>query len=102
MTQVGRPLVWLWVPGAASALGQEGHERTRLRAASRKVRDLRVPPDGALLRGDSEAGARREAVVTETYPHLAATLPVLTGTDFTARFEFGRRLLLDGLRAARR
>ncbi|WP_425582882.1 TetR/AcrR family transcriptional regulator C-terminal domain-containing protein [Streptomyces violaceolatus] len=36
-----------------------------------------------------------------TYPHLAATLPVLTSTDFTAHFEFGLRLLLDGLRAVR-
>ncbi|MFG2327480.1 TetR/AcrR family transcriptional regulator [Streptomyces sp. NPDC048568] len=52
--------------------------------------------------GPADAGALREAVVTETYPHLAATLPVLTSTDFTAHFEFGLRLLLDGLRAVRR
>ncbi|MFC7986555.1 TetR/AcrR family transcriptional regulator C-terminal domain-containing protein [Streptomyces sp. NPDC057336] len=37
-----------------------------------------------------------------TYPHLAATPPVLTSTDFTAHFGFGLRLLLDGPRAVRR
>ncbi|MFI0740308.1 TetR/AcrR family transcriptional regulator [Streptomyces sp. NPDC021100] len=59
----------------------------------------------ALRPGDGEpadAGVLREAVTAGTYPHLAATLPVLTSTDFTAHFEFGLRLLLDGLRAVRR
>ncbi|MFF0587376.1 TetR/AcrR family transcriptional regulator [Streptomyces sp. NPDC003781] len=57
------------------------------------------PDDG----GPTNAGALRDAVVEAgAYPHLAATLPVLTSTDFTAHFEFGLRLLLDGLRAARR
>ncbi|MET9826285.1 MULTISPECIES: TetR/AcrR family transcriptional regulator [Streptomyces] len=52
--------------------------------------------------GDEEptdAGALHEAVAAGAYPHLAATLPVLAGTDFTTNFEFGLRLLLDGLRA---
>nr|BFD87395.1 TetR/AcrR family transcriptional regulator [Streptomyces sp. Xyl84] len=56
------------------------------------------PGDG----GPTDAGALHEAVGAGTYPHLAATLPVLTSTDFTAHFEFGLRLLLDGLRAVRR
>ncbi|MEW2298045.1 TetR/AcrR family transcriptional regulator C-terminal domain-containing protein, partial [Streptomyces sp. NPDC006743] len=57
------------------------------------------PEDG----GPTDAGTLHEAVVEAgTYPHLAATLPALTSTDFTAHFEFGLRLLLDGLRAVRR
>ncbi|MFE6287000.1 TetR/AcrR family transcriptional regulator [Streptomyces sp. NPDC057877] len=56
------------------------------------------PGDG----GPTGAEALREAVAEGAYPHLAAALPVLSGTDFTAHFEFGLRLLLDGLRAARR
>ncbi|MBO8188911.1 TetR/AcrR family transcriptional regulator [Streptomyces spirodelae] len=52
--------------------------------------------------GSADAGDLHEAVVAGDYPHLAATLPVLTSTDFTAHFEFGLRLLLDGLRAVRR
>jgi TetR/AcrR family tetracycline transcriptional repressor len=56
------------------------------------------PGDGGL----TDAGVLYEATVAGTYPHLAATLPVLTTTDFTAHFEFGLRLLLDGLRAVRR
>ncbi|CAL9673598.1 TetR/AcrR family transcriptional regulator [Streptomyces sp. enrichment culture] len=59
----------------------------------------------ALRPGDREpadAGVLHEAVAAGAYPHLAATLPVLTSTDFTAHFEFGLRLLLDGLRALRR
>ncbi|MBD0421582.1 TetR/AcrR family transcriptional regulator [Streptomyces sp. TRM S81-3] len=56
------------------------------------------PGDG----GTTDAGVLHEAVATGAYPHLAATLPVLTSTDFTAHFEFGLRLLLDGLRAVRR
>ncbi|MBI0294619.1 TetR/AcrR family transcriptional regulator [Streptomyces sp. PRKS01-29] len=49
----------------------------------------------------ADAGGLHEAVTAGAYPHLAATLPVLTSTDFTAHFEFGLRLLLDGLRAVR-
>ncbi|MFJ3037216.1 MULTISPECIES: TetR/AcrR family transcriptional regulator [Streptomyces] len=59
----------------------------------------------ALQPGDREpadAGALHEAVAAGKYPHLAATLPVLTSTDFAAHFEFGLRLLLDGLHAVRR
>ncbi|MEU1666311.1 TetR/AcrR family transcriptional regulator [Streptomyces sparsogenes] len=52
--------------------------------------------------GPTDASVLHEAVVAGTYPHLAATLPVLTSTDFTAHFEFGLRLLLDGLRAVQR
>ncbi len=52
--------------------------------------------------GPADARVLREAVASGTYPHLAATLPVLTSTDFTAHFEFGLRLLLDGLRTLRR
>ncbi|MGW7519793.1 TetR/AcrR family transcriptional regulator [Streptomyces sp. NPDC054796] len=49
----------------------------------------------------ADAGGLHDAVVAGAYPHLSATLPVLTSTDFTAHFEFGLRLLLDGLRAVR-
>ncbi|MEN2420689.1 TetR/AcrR family transcriptional regulator [Streptomyces rimosus] len=49
---------------------------------------------------DSEAvGALRDAVTTGTYPHLNATLPTLTSTDFTRLFEFGLDLIIEGLRA---
>ncbi|MEU2213133.1 TetR/AcrR family transcriptional regulator, partial [Streptomyces hygroscopicus] len=41
----------------------------------------------------------RRAVESGPFPHLAAALPTLTSTDFTAHFEFGLRLLLQGLRA---
>ncbi|MER6142486.1 TetR/AcrR family transcriptional regulator [Streptomyces sparsogenes] len=52
--------------------------------------------------GPTDAGVLDEAVMAGTYPHLAAALPVLTSTDFTAHFEFGLRLLLEGLRAVQR
>ncbi|MEV5593578.1 TetR/AcrR family transcriptional regulator [Streptomyces sp. NPDC052496] len=55
-------------------------------------------PEGAVPEG---AGALRDAVTTGTYPHLAATLPALTSTDFTALFEFGLDLIVEGLRARR-
>ncbi|MFI2345469.1 TetR/AcrR family transcriptional regulator [Streptomyces sp. NPDC019443] len=42
-----------------------------------------------------------DAVTAGPYPHLTATLPVFTSTDFTAHFEFGLRLLMEGLRALR-
>ncbi|NSC19760.1 TetR/AcrR family transcriptional regulator [Streptomyces albus subsp. chlorinus] len=51
--------------------------------------------------GSADAGNLHEAATAGAYPHLAATLPTLTSTDFTAHFEFGLRLLLDGLRAVR-
>ena len=35
----------------------------------------------------------------DRHPHLAAALPVFTSTDFTAHFEFGLALLIEGLRA---
>ncbi|WP_030017580.1 TetR/AcrR family transcriptional regulator [Streptomyces monomycini] len=50
--------------------------------------------------GDQEgAGALRDAVSVGTYPHLSATLPALTSTDFTGLFEFGLDLIVGGLRA---
>ncbi|WP_030376236.1 TetR/AcrR family transcriptional regulator [Streptomyces rimosus] len=48
---------------------------------------------------DPEAvSALREAVTTDTHPHLNATLPTLTSTDFTRLFEFGLDLIIEGLR----
>ncbi|MFJ2851252.1 TetR/AcrR family transcriptional regulator [Streptomyces rubiginosohelvolus] len=55
-----------------------------------------LPPQGE---EPTDAGKLSEAVRAGMYPHLAATLPMLTSTDFTTHFEFGLRLLLDGLRA---
>ncbi|MFK8847989.1 TetR/AcrR family transcriptional regulator [Streptomyces sp. Ac-502] len=50
--------------------------------------------------GDQEgAGALRDAVAAGTYPHLSASLPALTSTDFTGLFEFGLGLIVEGLRA---
>ncbi|MFI2236916.1 TetR/AcrR family transcriptional regulator [Streptomyces chrestomyceticus] len=46
-----------------------------------------------------DASVLRDAVTAGTYPHLSATLPTLTSTDFTALFEFGLDLLIGGLRA---
>ncbi|MET7622067.1 TetR/AcrR family transcriptional regulator C-terminal domain-containing protein [Streptomyces sp. NPDC005408] len=37
----------------------------------------------------------------DQFPHLAATLPVLAGTDFEAHFEFGLHLLVQGLQTLR-
>ncbi|EME97658.1 TetR/AcrR family transcriptional regulator C-terminal domain-containing protein [Streptomyces mobaraensis NBRC 13819 = DSM 40847] len=48
-----------------------------------------------------EAGLLREAVTAGTYPHLAATLPTLTSTDYTTHFEYGLHLLLSGLHTTR-
>ncbi|MEU6488610.1 TetR/AcrR family transcriptional regulator [Streptomyces sp. NPDC046887] len=59
----------------------------------------------ALRPGDGEPAnpdVLREAVTAGAYPHLAATLPALISTDFSADFEFGLRLLLEGLRAVRK
>ncbi|WP_327686142.1 TetR/AcrR family transcriptional regulator [Streptomyces sp. NBC_00467] len=47
----------------------------------------------------ADPGRLGDAVAAGSYPHLTATLPVLSSTDFTAHFEFGLRLLIDGLRA---
>ncbi|MFG2195953.1 TetR/AcrR family transcriptional regulator [Streptomyces sp. NPDC048639] len=41
----------------------------------------------------------RRAVASGSFPHLTASLPTLTSTDFTGHFEFGLRLLVQGLRA---
>ncbi|MCX4821419.1 TetR/AcrR family transcriptional regulator [Streptomyces sp. NBC_01142] len=49
----------------------------------------------------ADANRLREAVADEGYPHLTATLPLLTGSDFAAHFEFGLRLLVQGLRDLR-
>ncbi|MFD3437042.1 TetR/AcrR family transcriptional regulator [Streptomyces sp. NPDC058685] len=46
----------------------------------------------------ADPGRLAEAVTAGAYPHLTATLPVLSSTDFTTHFEFGLRLLIDGLR----
>ncbi|MFH9420140.1 TetR/AcrR family transcriptional regulator [Streptomyces sp. NPDC017529] len=52
------------------------------------------PGDGA----PEGAGLLRGAVTAGTYPHLSATLPTLTSTDFASLFEFGLDLLVEGLR----
>ncbi|MFK0237544.1 TetR/AcrR family transcriptional regulator [Streptomyces vinaceus] len=52
--------------------------------------------------GPADPERLREAVADAGLPHLTAALPVLTGTDFTAQFEFGLGLLLRGLRGLRR
>lgn len=49
--------------------------------------------------GPADPDRLRAAVTPERYPHLAAALPVFTSTDFTAHFEFGLALLIEGLRA---
>ncbi|MCF3148493.1 TetR/AcrR family transcriptional regulator [Streptomyces platensis] len=49
--------------------------------------------------GPADPERLRAAVTPGQYPHLATALPVLTSTDFTAHFEFGLGLLLQGLRA---
>ncbi|WP_433573589.1 TetR/AcrR family transcriptional regulator [Streptomyces sp. CA-251247] len=46
----------------------------------------------------ADPGRLADAVTAGSYPHLTATLPVLSSTDFTAHFEFGLRLLINGLR----
>lgn len=51
--------------------------------------------------GDPADPERLRQAVTVTpgrFPHLATALPTLTGTDFTAGFEFGLRVLVQGLR----
>ncbi|MDA2814689.1 TetR/AcrR family transcriptional regulator [Nocardiopsis sp. RSe5-2] len=56
------------------------------------------PEDG----GSADANALAETVANGPYPHLGADLPTLTSTDFPGLFEFGLRLLIDGLDARRR
>lgn len=53
--------------------------------------------------GPADPGRLRGAVADGgAHPHLAAVLPVFTSTDFEARFEFGLRLLIEGLRTLHR
>ncbi|MER5774313.1 TetR/AcrR family transcriptional regulator C-terminal domain-containing protein [Streptomyces sp. NPDC002039] len=49
--------------------------------------------------GPADPARLREAATAEAYPYLARALPVVTSTDFTARFEFGLDLLITGLSA---
>ncbi|MGW6979284.1 TetR/AcrR family transcriptional regulator [Streptomyces sp. NPDC054932] len=58
-----------------------------------------APEPGA--EASADPGRLADAVAAGSYPHLTATLPVLTSTDFTAHFEFGLRLLIEGLRTLR-
>lgn len=56
----------------------------------------------AALQPDSGAPNVLHAAVTAgSYPHLSATLPTLTSTDFTPHFEFGLGLVTAGLRVRR-
>ncbi|MEV6580057.1 TetR/AcrR family transcriptional regulator [Streptomyces sp. NPDC051582] len=48
--------------------------------------------------GPADPDRLREAVAEARYPYLTAALPVFTSTDFTAQFEFGLGLLIQGLR----
>ncbi|MFI8260145.1 MULTISPECIES: TetR/AcrR family transcriptional regulator [unclassified Streptomyces] len=52
--------------------------------------------------GPADPEQLREAVAAAGLPHLTAALPVLTSADFTAQFEFGLGLLVQGLRALHR
>ncbi|MFD6434859.1 TetR/AcrR family transcriptional regulator [Streptomyces venezuelae] len=45
-----------------------------------------------------DAGRLRSAVLAGSYPHLAATVSVLTSTDFDAHFEFALDVHIEGLR----
>ncbi|MFD0004339.1 TetR/AcrR family transcriptional regulator [Streptomyces sp. NPDC127178] len=59
----------------------------------------------AALQPESGAPAAPEvlhaAVTAGSYPHLSATLPTLTSTDFAPHFEFGLGLVTEGLRVRR-
>ncbi|MER7012172.1 TetR/AcrR family transcriptional regulator [Saccharopolyspora sp. NPDC000359] len=55
----------------------------------------------ALQPGSSSPDVLAGAVAAGAYPHLAASLPALTSTDFTRHFEFGLAVLIAGLRARR-
>ncbi|MFJ3722825.1 TetR/AcrR family transcriptional regulator [Streptomyces sp. NPDC090045] len=55
-------------------------------------------PDGP---GPADPERLRDAVTAGDYPHLTATLPTLTGSDFAAHFEFGLKVLVAGLRTLR-
>ncbi|MFJ3204031.1 TetR/AcrR family transcriptional regulator C-terminal domain-containing protein [Streptomyces sp. NPDC086989] len=54
----------------------------------------------AALGGEAPADPERLrlAVTESAFPHLAASVPVIAGGDFDAHFEFGLRLLVNGLR----
>ncbi|MFI7319093.1 TetR/AcrR family transcriptional regulator [Streptomyces venezuelae] len=49
-----------------------------------------------------DADRLRSAVLAGPYPHLTATVPVLTSTDFDAHFEFALDVHVEGLRRLRR
>ncbi len=61
-----------------------------------------LEPEGADGDAPSDPGRLRHAVASGPYPHLAASLPALAGGDFTGHFEFGLRLLVEGLRSLER
>ncbi|MFE9633426.1 TetR/AcrR family transcriptional regulator C-terminal domain-containing protein [Streptomyces sp. NPDC006463] len=58
----------------------------------------------AALGGEAPADPERlrQAVTESAFPHLTAAVPVVAGGDFNAHFEFGLRLLVNGLRALER
>ncbi|MEU9011267.1 TetR/AcrR family transcriptional regulator C-terminal domain-containing protein [Streptomyces sp. NPDC048479] len=58
----------------------------------------------AALSGEAPADPERlrQAVTESAFPHLTAAVPVIADADFNAHFEFGLRLLVDGLRALER
>lgn len=58
----------------------------------------------AALAGEAPADPERmrRAVTESAFPHLTAAVPVVAGGDFNAHFEFGLRLLVNGLRALER
>ncbi|MET8683257.1 TetR/AcrR family transcriptional regulator [Streptomyces sp. NPDC004732] len=56
-------------------------------------------PDEGGAPGD--VGSLREAVLAGPYPHLAATITVLTSADFDAHFEFALDVQIEGLRHLR-
>ncbi|UKY54070.1 TetR/AcrR family transcriptional regulator [Streptomyces inhibens] len=86
-----------------AGFGDEGAARTLMAMANFTLGHT-LEEQAALQPGNeapADAGRLREAVTAGAYPHLTATLPVLTSTDFTAHFEFGLRLLVEGLKAHR-
>ncbi|MFE7660416.1 MULTISPECIES: TetR/AcrR family transcriptional regulator [Streptomyces] len=58
---------------------------------------LTLEEQAVLQPGPANPERLRRAVSPERFPHLAATLPTLASTDFTAHFEFGLRLIIQGL-----
>ncbi|EPD95874.1 MULTISPECIES: TetR/AcrR family transcriptional regulator [Streptomyces] len=61
-------------------------------------------PEGPASGADTDAKTEplRRGVAAAGLPHLTAALPTLTSTDFSAHFEFGLELLLQGLRTRHR